>query len=71
LADALRNETVRNITERKAISYYDQFFSTYGNLVSVANGIYKLVSYNALQVSCHRLTVVGNTPRDKLIDNQP
>ena len=42
--DALKNETERNITERKP-SYYSQFYTTFGNLVSVTNGIYKLVSY--------------------------
>ena len=45
MADALTNETMRNITERKP-SYYSQFYTTFGNLVSVANGIYKLVSYS-------------------------
>ena len=46
MADALKNETIRNITERTEPGYYSQFLTTYGNLVSVTNGIYKLVSYS-------------------------
>jgi len=42
MADALKNETERNITDREP-SYFNQFFTAFGKL-PVANDIYKLVS---------------------------